>query len=122
MTRPLILVVDDDRDNLESIAELLGEEGYDVLAARNGQEASEQVARARPELMLLDYLLPDVTGTELAERLRAQLADPPVPVVFLTATVDPIESDAQVVKKPVALNELLAVLGRYCGPPSPSTQ
>jgi two-component system, chemotaxis family, chemotaxis protein CheY len=114
---PLILVVEDDPDNLESLVELIREEGYDVLPARSGQEASDQVARARPGLMILDYLLPDTTGTELAVRLRQQLADPPVPIVYLTATVDPIDAlDAQVVKKPVTLKDLLAVLERYCGP------
>jgi CheY-like chemotaxis protein len=115
------MVVEDDPDNLESIVELLREEGYDVLPARNGQEACDRAAAARPSLMIVDYLLPDVTGTELVSRLRTQMKGADVPVVFLTATVDPIDAaGAPVVKKPVALHDLLQVLNQYCGPPPPA--
>ena len=117
--RPLILVVEDDPDNLESIVELLREEGYDPIPARTGEEARARLRESAPPcLMIVDYLLPDTTGTELVRRLRREQEGPQVPVVFLTAAVDPIDgpADAPVVKKPIALNELLAVLSHHCRP------
>lgn len=122
MSRPLILVVEDDPDNLESIVELLREEGYDVLAASSGKEALRQAAKgapARPSVMIVDYMLPDVLGTELVVQLHRQLGEPRVPVVFLTALAEAIDAGgAPVVRKPVTLTDLLAVLERYCAPPA----
>jgi two-component system, OmpR family, phosphate regulon response regulator PhoB len=118
MARPLVLVVEDDPDNLDSIVDLLRMEGYDAVAASNGHEARERASAAGLSLMIVDYLLPDTTGTELVRQLRQQRDGPPVPVVFLTAAVDPIDSpaDARVVKKPIAFEDLLDVLTRCCGP------
>jgi CheY-like chemotaxis protein len=118
--RPLILVVEDDLDNLESIVDLLREEGYDALGARTGREAIACLRTARPCLMIVDYLLPDTTGTDLVRQLRADTKGDPIPVVFLTAISETIESDAPVVKKPITLADLLNVLTQYCGPaPAP---
>jgi CheY-like chemotaxis protein len=118
--RPLILVVEDDLDNLESIVDLLREEGYDALGARTGREATACLGTVRPCLMIVDYLLPDTTGTALVETVRANTPGDPIPVVFLTAISEKIESDAPVVKKPIALADLLNVLTQYCGPaPAP---
>ena len=116
------MVVEDDADNLDSIVELLQEEGYDVLAARTGKEASERLAAAHPCAIVVDYLLPDTNGTELVRRWRREMKGPPVPVIFLTATIDPIDSvGAPILKKPIALAEFLEVLGRSCaGAPAPS--
>ena len=109
------MVVEDDLDNLESLVELLNDEGYDVLAARTGQEASERLTAAHPRVIVVDYLLPDTNGTDLVRALRRQMSGPPVPVIFLTAIIDPIDSvGAPIVKKPIALAEFLDVLGRCC--------
>jgi len=110
------MVIEDDLDNLESIVDLLQEEGYDVMTARTGQEAAERLHGTHPRVLIVDYLLPDTNGTELVQRLRREVPGPPVPVIFLTATIDPIDSiGAPIVKKPIALAEFLDVLGRACG-------
>jgi CheY-like chemotaxis protein len=116
------MVIEDDIDNLESIVELLDIEGYDVVTARTGKEAAERLSGTQPRVIIVDYLLPDTTGTELVHRLRRDAAGPPVPVIFLTATIDPIDTvGAPIVKKPIALAEFLDVLGRSCGRvPAPS--
>jgi CheY-like chemotaxis protein len=120
--RPLVMLIEDDLDNLESIADLLQEEGYDVVTARTGKEASERLPQTHPCVIIVDYLLPDTNGTELVLRLRREVPGPPVPVIFLTATIDPIDSiGAPIVKKPIVLAEFLDVLGRACGStPAPS--
>jgi CheY-like chemotaxis protein len=116
------MVVEDDPDNLESLVELLNDEGYDVVAARTGEEASARLGGARPRVIVVDYFLPDTTGTDLVLRLRRETTAPPVPVIFLTATIDPIDTlGAPIVKKPIELTEFLDVLGRSCaGAPAPS--
>ena len=120
MERPLIMVVEDDLDNLESLVELLNDEGYDVLAARTGREASERLTAAHPRVIVVDYLLPDTNGTDLVRALRRQMSGPPVPVIFLTAIIDPIDTvGAPIVKKPIALAEFLDVLGRCCESATP---
>ena len=109
------MVVEDDLDNLESLVELLQDEGYDVVAARTGQEASERLDAAHPRVMVVDYLLPDITGTELVRALQERMGGPPVPVIYLTAMSSPIDTvGAPLVKKPIALAEFLDVLGRSC--------
>lgn len=116
------MVVEDDPDNLESLVELLEDEGYEVIPARSGKEASERIRAAHPCVIIVDYLLPDTTGTELVRALRQQMVGPPVPVIYLTAIIDPIDTvGAPIVKKPIALDEFLDVLGRSCASaPSPS--
>jgi two-component system sensor histidine kinase/response regulator len=121
-SRPLVLVVEDDPDNLESLLDLLSDEGYDARGARNGREARQRLTEVQPTLMIVDYLLPDTDGITLVRELNAESKGAPVPVVFLTAASDPIDSaGAPIVKKPVALPDLLELLIRYCGPaPSPA--
>ena len=111
--RCVVMVVEDDPDNLDSIVELLQDEGYEVLAARSGEEATEQLTRVRPQVLISDYLLPDMTGAELVTRLQRG-AGPPIPVVFLTGMQRPAQvGDALVLNKPVVLDDLLGALRQY---------
>jgi two-component system cell cycle sensor histidine kinase/response regulator CckA len=65
-----VLVVDDDMDNARMLAEVLGDEGYDVQVAQNAEVALQMWERRRYDAALLDALMPDVTGWELARELR----------------------------------------------------
>jgi CheY-like chemotaxis protein len=67
-----ILVVDDDRDSAEMIAEFLGLHGYQTSFAVDGQSAIESAQRFVPDVALLDITLPDMSGYELAQRLRLE--------------------------------------------------
>jgi CheY-like chemotaxis protein len=116
----LVIVVEDDPDNLDSIVDLLVEEGYDVISARTGQEARERLRESDPCVALVDFLLPDMTGGELMSLTRADRPGRPVvPFVILTAASQPAVGrlDAPVLKKPVGLDELLTVLRRTCATP-----
>ncbi|MDX2023207.1 MAG: response regulator [Deltaproteobacteria bacterium] len=66
-----ILVVDDHEDTVEMVALLLQEEGFEVLTARTGREAVTKALEARPFLILMDLGLPDRSGIEICEALRA---------------------------------------------------
>jgi DNA-binding response OmpR family regulator len=86
-----ILVVEDDEQIAELMRDFLEAEGFRVRHAASGREASEQLERARPDLVLLDVVLPDESGFEICRRLRADSA---VPVLFLSAR----DSDADKIR------------------------
>ncbi len=83
--RPVVLVVDDEADLVELICLNLERNGYDVITASDGNTALEMARKYKPDLMLLDLMLPTVDGTEVARRLRADPATAALPIVMLTA-------------------------------------
>jgi CheY-like chemotaxis protein len=91
---PRILVVDDDAALLEVLEETLRGESYDVMSARNGEEALALVYRDRPDLVLTDVQMPVMGGLELLKRLRRDLSTCQIPVVFLTV-LENGDSEAQ---------------------------
>ncbi|MBA3450099.1 MAG: response regulator [Chloroflexia bacterium] len=106
---PTILVVDDDPHLREVIADALGDEGYDVRQAADGQRALEKIAEAAPDLVLSDISMPRLTGVELAERLSRRAS--PVPVVLMSATtIAPPVATEMFLRKPFALDELLGLV------------
>jgi DNA-binding response OmpR family regulator len=77
-----ILVVEDDEQIAELMRDFLEAEGFQVRLAGSGRETSEQLERGRPDLVLLDVMLPDESGFDICRRLRR---DSTVPVLFLSA-------------------------------------
>src|SRR5438270_825825 len=90
-TEASILVVEDDEQIAELMRDFLEAEGFQVRHAASGQETSEQLERGRPDLVLLDVMLPDESGFEICRRLRR---DSTVPVLFLSAR----DSDADKIR------------------------
>ncbi|MFE4106980.1 response regulator [Almyronema epifaneia] len=88
MPAPYILLVDDEPHNLLLLEELLAAEGYVTCSVASGMEALEQAQTQRPELILLDVMMPDMDGFEVCEQLRTNAALQTVPVIFLTALDD----------------------------------
>jgi adenylate cyclase len=83
--RPLILVVDDIAENLDIVTTRLEAQGYDVETARNGQEAIEKTRQFRPDLLLLDVMMPGIDGIEVTQRLKGDEATKAIPILLLTA-------------------------------------
>jgi class 3 adenylate cyclase len=83
--RPLILVVDDIAENRDIVTVRLVSQGYDVEVARNGREALEQAYQLRPDLILLDVMMPEIDGIEVARRLKADTTMRATPILLLTA-------------------------------------
>jgi two-component system, OmpR family, phosphate regulon response regulator PhoB len=83
-----ILVVEDERDIAALVAYHLTKEGYRVRTAEGGHEALEAAAAERPDLVLLDVMLPGYSGYEVLAEMRRQSALNEVPVIFLTARRD----------------------------------
>jgi two-component system OmpR family response regulator len=125
--KPLVLAVDDEEHITELVAMALGYNGFEVDRAATGREALASVERRRPDLILLDVMLPDLDGFEVARRLRqAEGASTQVPVIFLTArdaTADKVHGlrlgSDDYVTKPFSVEELVervkAVLRRSSG-------
>ena len=108
-----VLVVDDEQNITELIATAMRYEGFDVETAATGRKALEAIAAFRPHLILLDVMLPDLDGFEVARRVRQEGRR--VPIVFLTAkdaTEDKVRGltlgGDDYVSKPFSLEELLA--------------
>ena len=85
MTSPRVLIVDDNRLNIELASYLLSDDGIEVATARDAAEALVQVESFRPELVLMDIQLPQVDGLELTQRLRADPARSGLVIVAFTA-------------------------------------
>lgn len=84
----LILVVDDTPANLEVICETLGDAGYEVATAINGDRALKRVQVHPPDLILLDVQMPGIDGFETCQRLKADPTTASIPVIFMTALSD----------------------------------
>jgi two-component system phosphate regulon response regulator PhoB len=86
-----ILVVDDEPDLLELVRFNLSQAGFEVETAQGGQEGLEKAQRRRPDLVVLDLMLPDLPGTEVCRRLRIDPALAGLPILMLTARSEEID-------------------------------
>jgi two-component system response regulator RegX3 len=110
--RPVVLVVDDEESYRQALASGLNREGFTVEVAADGHEALQVFHRVRPDLVLLDVMLPDVSGVELCQRMRG-LA--PIPIIMVTARDSEVDvvlglelGASDYVAKPFRLRELVA--------------
>lgn len=115
MPAPTILVVDDQPINVQLLKRKLEREGIHVVAAYNGVEALESVAKQKPDLILLDVMMPDMDGIEVCQRLQANEETRGIPVIFITARTgkeSKIEGlgvgAVDYITKPIDLDETLA--------------
>jgi DNA-binding response OmpR family regulator len=116
--RPLVLIADDDGDILELVSLTLEGDGYDVVRARNGEEALRIAAEQTLHLAVLDLMMPLIDGYEVTRRLRASEADQRVPILVLSAFAEDRQAalalaagaDAYM-RKPFSPRELLAKAG-----------
>src|SRR5580704_1908853 len=76
-----VLVVDDERANVEVLTRMMRREGYEVISASNGELALEAVARYRPDLVLMDVNMPVVNGFEACRQLKRETATRLLPVI-----------------------------------------
>src|SRR2546423_2912535 len=84
-TNKTILVADDESHILHVVSLKLRNAGYRVLTARDGQEALEMAQQERPDLLITDYHMPQLSGLELCQRLKQDAATSGIPAIMLTA-------------------------------------
>ncbi len=91
--RPKILIVDDEPTNLQVLRQVLHED-YRLLFARDGEKALQLSRDEHPNLILLDVMMPGLTGLETCQRLKAEPATRAIPVIFVTALSDASDESA----------------------------
>jgi two-component system phosphate regulon response regulator PhoB len=113
--KPLVLIVEDDPSLSTLLRYNIEKEGFRVSEAHDGEEALLQVQEAQPDLVVLDWMLPKVSGIEVCRRLRARVETKNLPVIMLTARgedadrVRGLDTGADdYLTKPFSMTELLA--------------
>jgi two-component system cell cycle response regulator DivK len=115
-----ILVVEDQADNRQILRDLLGNAGYELMEAENGEQALSAVAAQRPDLILMDIQLPIMDGYEATRRIKADPALKAIPIIVVTSyALSGDESKAReagcdaYVTKPFSPRQLLATIRDY---------
>ena len=118
MTKPFVLVVDDEPDLRELVAVTLADEGFDVDVARDGREALDHIARRVPDLILLDMMMPVMDGRALCEALRSNGGLPRVVVMTAADHVAQCAREVGAVgwlAKPFDIDDLVIAIRRGLG-------
>jgi ATP-dependent Clp protease ATP-binding subunit ClpA len=118
---PTVLLVDDNRDLLQFLERLMAESGWELMAAESASEARKIVAKRKPNAALLDYMLPDGNGVELAQQLKQSI--PNLQVIMMTGSVLGPEEEAiceehdfPVLRKPFLATDVMnQIRGRLNG-------
>jgi DNA-binding response OmpR family regulator len=119
-----ILIADDEPNIVISLEYLLEHDGYQVQVARDGQEALDAIARQPPDLVLLDVMLPRVSGFDVCQKIRENPAWQSIRIVILTAKGREVEMTKGLalgahayITKPFSTKELLAQIRTLLGEP-----
>jgi putative two-component system response regulator len=114
-----LLIVDDAETNIDILLDILGEE-YDVAVAMDGESALEAVDDERPDLILLDIMMPDIDGFEVCRRLKGNPETANIPVVFLSALTEAEEKQrgldlgaVDFITKPFEVSEIQSKVKKY---------
>jgi len=86
--KPLILIVDDEPRNLQVLGAILMEHNYNVVGANNGENALKVLQKTKPDLILLDVMMPVLNGYETCMQIKKNESLKEIPVIFLTAKVE----------------------------------
>jgi CheY-like chemotaxis protein len=111
---PSIIVVDDELVILELIRDIFHEEGFTVLTASTGAAALQLIKQQPVALVITDMMMPNLTGLELAQRLRSDPATATIPIILMSAAMPSGVSDifADVIHKPFPLEVIVQVVRR----------
>lgn len=114
----VVLIVDDVPDNLSVLHDALDESGYTVLVATSGEAALQRALQAKPDIVLLDAMMPGMDGFEVAKRLKAMAETAHIPIIFMTGLTETEHLVAALeaggvdyVNKPIKPKEVMARMG-----------
>ena len=117
--RPKILYIDDDRLLLSLVRDTLEANGFDAITATDGPSGIETAKKARPDVILLDVMMPKVSGYEVCRRLRAEPGFQRTPIIIMTAMNDPalrekgLEAGANLaIPKPINPSQVVSIINK----------
>jgi signal transduction histidine kinase len=115
-----LLIVDDIPENVSVLFRFLGTAGFKVLVAQNGEQALQMFEFARPDLILLDVMMPGMDGFEVCQILKSQENTKEIPIIFMTALADTVDKvkgfslgAADYITKPIQQEEVLARINAH---------
>jgi DNA-binding NarL/FixJ family response regulator len=116
----LVLIVDDVPENLSLLHDALDEADYTVLVATNGESALQRASHSRPDVILLDAVMPGMDGFEVARRLKTEFVTQHIPIIFMTGLTETehvvaafAAGGADYVTKPIKPREVLARIAAH---------
>ena len=86
-----VLYIEDEQEMIDLVRLILSRKGYEVMGAAGGREGLELVGRERPDLVLLDLMMPDMDGWDVYQQLRAEEGTRQIPVIVITAKAQSID-------------------------------
>jgi CheY-like chemotaxis protein len=127
--KPFALVIEDDADNCDAVSEALRMSGMRVLGCRTGRQGVALALQLSPDLVVVDHVLPDVSGAEVCRQLRDQLRTATTPIIAVTASPEALRSERcyadAVLSKPCQMETLIAAARLFVkdlsSPTDPST-
>lgn len=122
MATKKILIVEDNELNLKLFRDLLGAHGYDITETKEGLEAVDLTRSVRPDLILMDIQLPEISGLDITRKIKADpdLADIPIVAVTAFAMKDDEEKILSAgcqayISKPISIGPFLSTVKRFLG-------
>jgi CheY-like chemotaxis protein len=121
MGKKRVLIADDDPDTRVLLSLVLSDQGYELDTARDGVEALALAEQHQPDLMVVDHMMPRMTGTDCVAVMKARPLLRDVPVVLVTAAPAAVQAAGQLgfeaaVEKPLELDEFVRTVRRLCPP------
>jgi CheY-like chemotaxis protein len=116
-TQPFtILIVDDDRDALEALSDLLRDEGYRIVQAHHGREALDALNNhPTPSLILLDLMMPVMNGFEFLSAKARDRAFASIPVIIISGIADNVPATVPLLRKPINPHDLMHAVKHFSG-------
>ena len=117
-----VLIVDDESMLREAVADALRDEGYEALEGSDGREAVELFTSERPDLILMDVMMPVLDGRQAVAQIRSAQSRPETPIVMMSAAVGPELLDPSIagyLAKPFDLDHLVDLVVELIGHPTP---
>ena len=120
MSKKKILLVDDEQDLVDTVKLKLEFEGYEVMACYEGQDCLDKVGKIKPDIILLDVMMPRLNGYEVCRKLKEDPQTQHIPVIMLTAKVQKLDQELGAksganayITKPFEFEDLLETLKKY---------
>ena len=113
--QPIVLIVDDNPTNLKVLSGAIADYDWKILVATDGESAVEQANYAKPDLILLDVMMPGIDGFETCNQLKQNPVTHEIPIIFMTALCDTVDKvkgltlgAVDYITKPFQIEEVLA--------------